>query len=583
MDDLLILLLKGNAHLLIFYLTYRFCFKQFTFFGLNRLYLLLSLPLAFALANYSIPIPVAVEVLPNADADLMKESVVSNLVHPIITTDEPSATNTYGWSSVWMVIYLFGVGVGVLRLCYRFRQVQRLLKNGRRTVVGRMVIVESAQVQQTASFLHLLFCADKELLLAQDYVFEHERSHYLQGHSWDRLWLELWSIINWFNPLMYFYKRDLQLLHEYLADERVVRKSKDLYGYATFLAGKGTGQSLYLVNTFSSHIKSRLIMLSKNQTDRSKSRYYLLLLPILAIMLMANSRRIASPSQADTGATAYYLDWGGFTLPFDGDRQIDTDIEIDRLRKLTTERPRLMRRKSLDVTGQGAVLVLMRNGKGWLECELSDSEAQDELAPCITQMIETAEVEDVLYIHNLSSTNRLRFSVALRLRKSSLNTDSEGQGLIEPVSTLEEIDFSSITGIDDTPMIVLEPVSGAYKASNIWTNDRIHMLLGSMESHPSKEIDMEKLRRFYQRPLSVVIGETSYPIVHLAAKVESEKINRSFNGRHLTGPQIDQLIGLLNEPTTIYFPYVLIDLKEDGKLMRIAIPDLLRYNFKIAL
>ncbi|MBX2877389.1 MAG: M56 family metallopeptidase, partial [Saprospiraceae bacterium] len=509
--------------------------------------------------------------------------IASSPINAITTVSEPVTPSTDFGPSIWMLLYLLGASGGLLRLCYRLAQVRGLVRRGHRTTTRGMTIIESTQVQQTASFLHVLFCANKAQLLAQPYVFEHEQSHYRQGHTWDRLWLELWSIVNWFNPLMYFYKRDLQLLHEYLADKKVVLETKDLYGYAEFLAGKNRGKGLYLVNTFSSHIKSRLMMLSRNHTDKKKARFYLLLLPLLALMLMANGRQNIPSSSASEPTLEYYLDWGGFTIPFDGDRQIDVDIEINRLTKLQTKLPRLREQQSLDVTGEGAVLVLMRGGRGWLECELPNINNKEAQASCITEMLQAAEAEDVLYIHNLSSTDHLRFSVALRLRKPSLQVDAEGQGLVEKSLALDEIDFSTIVGIDDTPMIVLEPIAGTYKASNVWTNDRIHMLWGDQKSHPAKELDIEQLRQFYQKPLSVVMGGKVYPVVSLQAKIKSEQVDLSFSGRRLAGPQFDRVIGLLDEPTTIYFPYVFIDLKENGKLMRFAIPDLLRYNFKKAL
>ena len=53
-------------------------------------------------------------------------------------------------------------------------------------------------------------------------IVRHEMSHIAHHHSADILFVELMMIIQWFNPFIYLYKRELQSLHEYMADRDVV-------------------------------------------------------------------------------------------------------------------------------------------------------------------------------------------------------------------------------------------------------------------------------------------------------------------------------------------------------------------------
>jgi bla regulator protein blaR1 len=51
----------------------------------------------------------------------------------------------------------------------------------------------------------------------------HELAHISQRHSLDILFIELITIVAWINPLLYLYRKSIQLNHEFLADEFVVK------------------------------------------------------------------------------------------------------------------------------------------------------------------------------------------------------------------------------------------------------------------------------------------------------------------------------------------------------------------------
>ncbi|MBQ6071048.1 MAG: hypothetical protein IJK85_04780, partial [Bacteroidales bacterium] len=49
-------------------------------------------------------------------------------------------------------------------------------------------------------------------------VLRHERTHIHQHHTWDLLFTEAVRVLQWFNPFIYLYARELSSVHEYLAD-----------------------------------------------------------------------------------------------------------------------------------------------------------------------------------------------------------------------------------------------------------------------------------------------------------------------------------------------------------------------------
>jgi hypothetical protein len=99
-------------------------------------------------------------------------------------------------------------------------------------------------------------------------ILKHELTHVKQRHSIDILLLEFLLIVMWFNPLLYLYKKAIQLNHEFLADENVVNALQDPSRYQILLLSKANEpDSLSLTSQFNFLItKKRLIMMTKQRS-----------------------------------------------------------------------------------------------------------------------------------------------------------------------------------------------------------------------------------------------------------------------------------------------------------------------------
>lgn len=111
-------------------------------------------------------------------------------------------------------------------------------------------------------------------------LYTHELTHVKQKHTFDILFIEIIKTIFWFNPIFIFYKKAIQLNHEFLADERVVESYNNVPFYQSLLLSKANGnQTIYLASNLNYLVtKKRLIMMTKT-TPASKS-----LLKKLALM-----------------------------------------------------------------------------------------------------------------------------------------------------------------------------------------------------------------------------------------------------------------------------------------------------------
>ncbi len=105
--------------------------------------------------------------------------------------------------------------------------------------------------------------------------------HIEQKHSWDKIFLEIITALFWFNAFFYLIKKEINLIHEYLADKKALKNSDTKAFAQMLLASHFSGKQLPATSPFlSSNLKKRLTMLKKSKTKFSYARR-ILALPLL--------------------------------------------------------------------------------------------------------------------------------------------------------------------------------------------------------------------------------------------------------------------------------------------------------------
>jgi bla regulator protein blaR1 len=150
------------------------------------------------------------------------------------------------------------------------------------------------------SFLNNIFIAEKDYNIGIDpQIIRHERAHAEQLHSIDIIIVELVQIVCWFNPLIPFYRKAIQLNHEFLADEAVVKNYDDMPEYQHLLLVKATqNNGLNLTSPFNYlTIKKRLIMMTKTTSAKTALFKKLLVLPAVVVTLLLSCDRNTKTSE----------------------------------------------------------------------------------------------------------------------------------------------------------------------------------------------------------------------------------------------------------------------------------------------
>ncbi|MCC8410733.1 TonB family protein [Mucilaginibacter sp. UR6-1] len=265
-------LILANLYLGLFYGFYALLLRKETFFQLNRIYLVSSAAISF--------------LLPLIQADWVQNLFITRQVKqvifnaPVIALQYTGKTET-DFLSVGHLIayaYLAGLLAFAIRFTWQLASLQRLIS---RHTAGAYSFFKKVQVSGELS--------------EHEVVSAHEHVHARQWHSADVMLIELISIINWFNPVIYLYRNAVKHTHEFIADRQVIDAGADKAGYAMLLLNQTFNAPVHnLVNPFFNHslLKQRIMMLQKNRSQRVKLLKYGLSAPLFVLMLILSSATI---------------------------------------------------------------------------------------------------------------------------------------------------------------------------------------------------------------------------------------------------------------------------------------------------
>ncbi len=316
------------ASVAVLWVAYRLLFSNSNRLKFNRMYLLTSLLFALALPLMGLFVgheaPQVVTLKQNLfGGSMLNEIVVTPDGQPVMPDAPMVAETSKTHFSLWQILgglYLIGVGVMTLLFLFKLgRLVALIIRSPKRKMSG-CTAVFTGRDQGSFSFFRYAFFPNENV--SPD-IMRHEMSHISHRHSWDILFAEVMMILQWFNPFIYLYKKELQSLHEYQADRDVVATGIDKRNYMMLILQQCTaGDFSGMSNNFSLILtKKRIKMITKN--EKAKGLWWRLLatLPVLAILLIANTKVTAQekkaklPEHADSFQIVMYEYEGQEKLP----------------------------------------------------------------------------------------------------------------------------------------------------------------------------------------------------------------------------------------------------------------------------
>jgi len=283
MDNIVEYLIKSGIALSVFYLFYWLLMRKSTHFGLNRITLAISL--------------IASLVLPLIKIDLTPEVVAANI--PVMSIDLKTIVlvvskpePVWGLREIVLIIYFSGLAITLFRLIYQSFYIHVISKMSRTITKGKhtIVLVEK-DITPFAYFSKIFIPASKMEETSFESILAHEKSHLSQYHFLDLFLIEIVTIIQWFNPIVWLYERSLKEVHEYMADDEVLKQGVSKGNYQALLVNQALGGPVFTIShQFNqSLILKRIIMMTKMKTPQLAKVKALLFIPLTAGLLMAFS------------------------------------------------------------------------------------------------------------------------------------------------------------------------------------------------------------------------------------------------------------------------------------------------------
>jgi hypothetical protein len=281
MNSFILYLLESGICLLVFFTLYQIFLKRETYYQLNRTYLLTALVFSLVVPLLNISLSLSTTTYVQMTSFQMEPILVS------ATSGAVATTKQIGIFEVLAVIYFLVVLTMFVRLLLNFRRITRLYSVGRVRNFKNYKLILHSRNYPPFSFFKNIFISDKHYKGEKlDDIIEHEKAHVRQMHSVDLVIAEVLKILQWFNPMAWYFKNMVTENHEFLADEAVISRGFSPESYQLRILTQLFGiRSMPAVHNFNQSVtQKRLKMMEKSKSTIASRLKIFLALPVAAML-----------------------------------------------------------------------------------------------------------------------------------------------------------------------------------------------------------------------------------------------------------------------------------------------------------
>jgi hypothetical protein len=197
-------------------------------------------------------------------------------------------TPAWDTANIPVIIYFMVAAVLLFFMVKALTRLYALLKNHSCKNVGDVYLVFTRAKGTPFSFFRYIFWNEEIDLRSESgkRILEHELTHVQQKHSVDKIFMQLVLIAGWFNPFFWLIRKEMNMIHEFIADKKAVDNGDTAQLAKMLLLAAYPQQQFALTNPFFSPIKRRLQMLGNNRNPRFSYIRRLVVLPLLAVVIV---------------------------------------------------------------------------------------------------------------------------------------------------------------------------------------------------------------------------------------------------------------------------------------------------------
>ena len=278
--------LKVAVLLAVFYMFYRLMLARETFHRVNRIVLLLT-----AVTSY---------VLPLCVITIHETVIMQRAAHVAVGSFQVDMMNEEPATPLWQIIlpilFIIGMMATLVHTLSSLFRIIRIIRHSEQypQTDGTTICVTGNASLTPFSWMHYIVMNRSDYETYDAAILAHERGHIRLHHSWDLLFVDTLTALQWFNPAMWMLRSDLRAIHEYEADAAVLSQGINARQYQYLLITKAAGIGGYSLANGISHstLKNRINMMLHTKSDRSRLLKLLALLPIVGIALAVNAEKV---------------------------------------------------------------------------------------------------------------------------------------------------------------------------------------------------------------------------------------------------------------------------------------------------
>ena len=284
---------KVGLCLVVFYLLFKLLLSRDTLHRFNRALLLVLSASAFVLPWLHLP------WLPAGTA---AQQIIIGPLTAVESVALPTQPTVDAAPLPLHLIYYVGLAAVMAWQLWSLWQLRRLLATATGCISepdGVRVHLLPADTAPFSFFRHVAISRDDYRDNARE-ILTHERAHIRLGHSADMLLMNLLVTIQWWNPAAWLLRRELQQIHEYEADEAVLKEGVDARQYQLLLIRKSVGNQLFSMANNLNHnsLKQRIRMMKRTRTPRWQLLKALAVVPVAALLAVACGQKSEKPDGA---------------------------------------------------------------------------------------------------------------------------------------------------------------------------------------------------------------------------------------------------------------------------------------------
>ena len=280
---------------------YWFFLRNKIFHRYNRFYLLAAMSLSLLLPLLKINFWQPATEQNQAIRVLQAVSAGDEYMNNIVITAKKT---NWSLAQLYPIVYLLVSVIFFFAMLRTLILIRSLLKKYPVQKVENVAFVNTDDNSTPFSFLKYIFWnsnIDIDTTTGRQ-IFKHEVAHIQQKHTHDKLFINMVLIFCWCNPFFWLYRKELNMIHEFIADKKAVEDSDTAAFAAMILQAAYPRHQFELTNNFFySPIKRRLMMLTKNKNSKANYIGRIMVLPLALLVFAAFTFKAKSNSSIYNG------------------------------------------------------------------------------------------------------------------------------------------------------------------------------------------------------------------------------------------------------------------------------------------